>query len=288
MRLLWLADVLRQAGLTVHEYPGWQSRGSDTWGPLRGVVCHATAGSRTSTDADETRVLWATGSTSAPAPISQLYLSRSGEWWVGASGRCNHVLIGDKGPHKGYGNYNLIGIEAQNDNRGEPWPAVQVESYARGVAAICRKMGWGADRVVGHREHQSGKSDPLGIDMAEFRARVAQLIKGDEGDDDMTPEQDARQRNIDAHTWSTSQMIEVYEVPRPGNNPSAKPVKVTNQLVKAVKDLAARVAALEAKPSAQVDPAQLAAAARQALADPSVVAAVARAAADETHRRMAE
>src|SRR5690606_29581033 len=133
---------------------------------------------RTSTDAGETRVLWVTGSSSAPAPISQLYLSRSGEWWVGASGRCNHVLIGDKGPHRGYGNYQLIGIEAQNDNRGEPWPAVQVESYARGVAAICRKMGWPASVVVAHREHQSGKSDPLGIDMNAFRAKIGALIKG--------------------------------------------------------------------------------------------------------------
>lgn len=85
-------------------------------------------------------------------------------------------------------------------------------------------------------------------------AKAKQIIE----EDDMTPEQDARQRNIDAHTWSTSQMIEVYEVPCPGNNPSAKPVKVTNQLVKAVKDLAVRVAALEAKLADPVDEAKLA------------------------------
>jgi hypothetical protein len=180
MRLLWLPDVLRDAGLTVREYDGWRTRGVDSWGPLRGVVCHATAGSRTSTDAGETRVLWVTGSLSAPAPISQLYLSRSGEWTVGASGRCNHVLVGDKGPHRGFGNSFLIGIEAQNDNRGEPWPAAQLRSYERGVAAICRRMGWPASVVVAHREHQSGKSDPLGIDMTDFRRTVAELIEGDE------------------------------------------------------------------------------------------------------------
>jgi hypothetical protein len=190
MRLLWLPDVLRDAGLNVRTYPGWQTRGADSWGPLRGQICHATAGSRTSTDAGETRTLWETGSTSAPVPISQLYLSRSGTWWVGASGRCNHVLVGDKGPHRGWGNSVLLGIEAQNDNRGEPWSAAQLDSYQRGCAAICRQMGWPAGVTVGHHEHQNGKSDPLGIDMAAFRRAVADLI---EGDDDMaTPEENAK------------------------------------------------------------------------------------------------
>jgi hypothetical protein len=190
MRVLWLPAVLRGAGLTVREYPGWRTRGSDRWGevvgfgPLRGVVCHATAGSRTSTDAGETRTLWITGSTSAPVPISQAYLSRSGEWTVGASGRCNHVLLGHKGPHKGYGNYQLLGVEGQNDNRGEPWPPQMLASYQRGVAAICAHMRWEPWRVVGHREHQDGKSDPLGVDMAAFRRRVAQLLE-ENGEDDM-------------------------------------------------------------------------------------------------------
>jgi len=188
MRVLWLPAVLRGAGLTVHEYPGWRTRGSDRWGevvgfgPLRGVVCHATAGSRTSSDAGEMRVLWETGSTSAPVPISQLYLSRSGQWTVGASGRCNHVLLGHKGPHKGFGNYQLLGVEAQNDNRGEPWSPTMLDSYQRGVAAICRHMGWEPWRVVAHREHQDGKSDPSGVDMSAFRAAVARLIEEDDVD----------------------------------------------------------------------------------------------------------
>lgn len=187
MRLLWLPEVLRAAGLTVHTYDGWKERGSDRWGevvgfgPLRGVVCHATAGSRRSTDEGEMRVLWETGSSSAPAPISQLYLSRSGEWTVGASGRCNHVLRGDKGPHKGFGNYQLVGVEAQNDNRGEPWSPLMLDSYQRGVAAICTHQRWPASVVVAHAEHQSGKTDPAGIDMGAFRRRVATLIV--EGDD---------------------------------------------------------------------------------------------------------
>jgi hypothetical protein len=180
MRALWLPDVLRGAGLTVNLYPGWSDRGADTdanpYGPLRGVICHATAGARTSTDDGEMRVLWVTGSTSAPAPISQLYLSRSGQWWVGATGRCNHVRIGDKGPHQGFGNDALIGVEAQNDNRGEPWSALMLDSYQRGVAAICARQGWPASVAVAHREHQTGKSDPFGVDMVAFRLAVARHL----------------------------------------------------------------------------------------------------------------
>jgi hypothetical protein len=186
MRITWLPEVLASAGLDVDTYPGWEDRGSEVWGldnpgfpsPLRGLICHATAGSQTSTDEGEMRTLWITGSTSAPAPISQCYLSRSGRWVVGATGRCNHVLRGDKGPHEGFGNYQLIGVEAQNDNRGEPWSTHMLDSYVRGVAAICAHMNWLASTVVAHREHQSGKSDPFGIDMGQFRADVQAILTG--------------------------------------------------------------------------------------------------------------
>ncbi|WP_435585826.1 peptidoglycan recognition protein family protein [Micromonospora aurantiaca (nom. illeg.)] len=187
-RLLWLPQVLRAAGLTVHEVDGWRTRGSSTYDP-RGVICHATAGSSTSTDAGEIRVLLE-GSTSAPPPIAQLYLSRSGAFHVVASGRCNHSLQGWGGPLKGYGNTNLIGIEAQNDNRGQPWPDVQLDAYQRGVAAICQHMGWKAGRVAAHREHQPGaKSDPSGIDMDQFRARVTAILAGEDDEDMPSAEQ---------------------------------------------------------------------------------------------------
>ncbi|OKI47241.1 peptidoglycan recognition protein family protein [Micromonospora sp. CB01531] len=183
-RLLWLPQILRVAGLTVHEVDGWRERGSSDYDP-RGVICHATAGSSTSTDAGEIGVLL-NGSTSAPPPIAQLYLSRTGTWHVVASGRCNHAKVGWDGPLKGYGNTHLLGIEAQNDNRGQAWPAVQLDAYQRGVAAICKHMGWTAARnVAAHREHQPGaKTDPAGIDMKTFRSRVTAILAGE--DDDMT------------------------------------------------------------------------------------------------------
>ncbi|MEO3820910.1 N-acetylmuramoyl-L-alanine amidase [Plantactinospora sp. B24E8] len=180
MRLLWLPDVLRSAGLTVHEVGGWRSRGSTSFDP-HGIICHETRGSRTSTDAGEIYVLL-NGSATAPPPIAQLYLSRTGHWHVVASGRCNHVRVGWAGPFKGVGNSGLLGIEAQHA-LGEPWTDRQYDSYVRGVAAIRRRTGWG---VAGHKEHQPGgyghasvKTDPS-FNMDRFRRDVAALLSGEE------------------------------------------------------------------------------------------------------------
>lgn len=180
MRLLTLPKLLRDAGLTVHEVDGWKSRGDSDFGPLRGITCHHTAGSRTSTDSGEIRTL-VHGSTSAPGPIAQLYLSRTGAWHVVASGVCWHNLKGWAGPNRGLDNYNLLGIEAQHSGAGEPWTAVQYQSYVRGVAALCAGLGVPVGRVAGHKEHQPGsKSDPT-FDMTKFRADVARTIT--DGDD---------------------------------------------------------------------------------------------------------
>lgn len=179
MRLLWLPAVLRAAGLTVHEVPGWKTRGEDSFGPVRGITCHATAGSRTSTDDGEIRVLL-NGSATAPPPIAQLYLSRSGAWWVVASGTCYHNKVGWAGPNEGYGNDSLLGIEAQHSNTAaEPWTTQQHQSYVTGVAALVRQLGIPVARVAGHKEHQPGaKTDPT-FDMTRFRAAVATELEDD-------------------------------------------------------------------------------------------------------------
>jgi hypothetical protein len=183
-RILWLPQVLRDAGLVVHEEPGWQERGRDDgdrpYGPLRGVMCHATASSTTSTPREDIDIIAYTGSNTAPFPISQLFLARNGEWTVIGSGRCNHVKKGRAGLFEGLGNQHLIGIEAANNDAGEPWGNVQYESYVRGVTAICAHMGWTAEaNVGGHKEHQPGdKVDPT-FDMSVFRSRVsATLLTG--------------------------------------------------------------------------------------------------------------
>jgi hypothetical protein len=198
MRLTWLADVLRAAGLTVVEVDGWRTRGSTDFAPV-GVTWHATAGSRTATAQGEVNVILH-GSTSAPPPIAQLMIWRDGQIFVCAAGKCFHNKVGWAGPNKGLGNTKLLGIEMANDNRGEPWPTAQLDAARRATAAIMRRLG--ADptrRLAGHYEHQpsagrppgetSTKTDPAGVDMTAERPRVAALI---EGDDVPSPEDFAR------------------------------------------------------------------------------------------------
>lgn len=188
-RLTDLDDRLRRWGLEVSEVSGWKDRGSATFGPIRGMTCHATAGARGARDQDEINVLLK-GSATAPPPIVQLYLSRSGRVYVVAAGRCNHNKTGWAGPNKGLGNTNLIGVEAGNDNRGEPWSKAQYDAYVRLAACLSTEYGFPVSKVAGHKEHQpyagrpagetSTKSDPVGIDMDRFRRDVAALVAGRE------------------------------------------------------------------------------------------------------------
>lgn len=188
-RLTWLADELREAGLTVVEVDGWKTRGSSSFDPV-GMTWHATAGSRKGTALSEVNVIL-NGSETAPPPIAQLMLWRDGVIYVCAAGRCNHNKVGWAGPNKGLGNTKLLGIEMANDNRGEPWPDVQLDAARRATAAIMRRFG--ADpmkRLAAHYEHQpaagkpagetSTKTDPLGVVMTQERPRVAAIMRGDD------------------------------------------------------------------------------------------------------------
>jgi hypothetical protein len=179
-RASWLNDVvedLRRQGIPVHYVNGFAARGSDTFDP-RGIICHDTGGSANSTDSGEISTLL-NGSTSAPPPIAQFYLSRTTGVHLVATGRCNHARTGRAGPLKNLGNTNLIGIEAAA-NPGKAWPAAQYCWYVLLVAAICKRRGWNPDQhIAAHREHQPGeKVDPQGIDMARFRADIRAAMNG--------------------------------------------------------------------------------------------------------------
>jgi hypothetical protein len=56
---------------------------------------------------------------------------------------------------------------------------VQVDAYHRGVAAILKKIGAGANMCSGHKEYAlpaGRKIDPT-LDMNEFRQRVSALMR---------------------------------------------------------------------------------------------------------------
>lgn len=167
MRLTWLADVLRAAGLTVHEHDGWQSRGKELRA-VEAIVCHHTASGPRTSDAANVRIL-THGRSDLPGPLAQLGLRRDGSFDVIAAGKCNH---------NGYGTHGnqTIGIEAYNDGVGEPWPKVQADAYQRACAAIADRLSLPTSRVLGHKETDpKRKIDPAGIDMDGFRAGVAAL-----------------------------------------------------------------------------------------------------------------
>lgn len=178
---LWLADVLRAEGLTVIEHDGWRDRGHDDFGDIRGVICHHTAGGG---PRDWEIVQY--GRPDLPGPLAQLVLERDGTYRVIAAGVCWHAGRGSwTGWPTNNANYHCIGIEAVNDGRGQQWPAVQLDAYKRGVAAILRRIGRGADDCAGHKEYSSeGKIDPYPLDMNAFRADVQKIIDGGSPEED--------------------------------------------------------------------------------------------------------
>lgn len=198
---LYLADVLRQAGLTVVEVLGWRTRSYQgrPFAP-RGIVCHHTASNRNSGPFPSTNIL-VNGRPDLPGPLSQLGLGRDGTFHVIAAGYCNHA---GKGGWKGLsGNGSVLGIEAENDGIGEPWPQIQLDAYTAGVAAICAHKDWDVGMVCGHKEWTPQKIDPAGIDMDWFRSQVAARMQPE---DDMTPEQAKQLAEIhatvkDSNTW---------------------------------------------------------------------------------------
>lgn len=177
--LTWLAQVLLDAGLKVAEQPGWRNRGRGEVGPIKGVICHHTAGARNG-NMPSLGVI-TNGRSDLPGPLSQLGLGRDGTFFVIAAGRCNHAGAGN---WQGFtaGNTNFIGIEAENTGRANdsPWPGVQLEAYGRGVAAILKKVKANAIMCCGHKEYalpHGRKNDP-DFDMNAFRQQVAAVMAG--------------------------------------------------------------------------------------------------------------
>ena len=177
--LTWLPDVLKAAGLKVALVDGWQTRGRGEMGKIHGVICHHTAGSKTGNM--PTLGVLLKGREDLPGPLAQLGLGRDGTWYVIAAGRCNHAGAGSwQGITSG--NSNFIGIEAENTGsmKDFPWPAVQMDAFRRGVAAILNHVGKGPEFCCGHREYalpKGRKDDPL-FDMAAFRDSVAAILTG--------------------------------------------------------------------------------------------------------------
>ncbi|MFD6217990.1 peptidoglycan recognition protein family protein, partial [Nocardia salmonicida] len=173
---VWLADVLRAAGLDVIEHEGWRDRGHGDFRDLRGVLCHHTAGG----GKNDWRIVQ-DGRADLPGPLAQLVLERDGTFRVIAAGVCWHAGRGSwPGWPTDNANYHVIGIEAVSRGDGTDWTPAQLDAYKRGCAAILARIGRDAEDCVAHREYShEGKIDPAGIDMDEFRREVQAFIDGE-------------------------------------------------------------------------------------------------------------
>ncbi len=170
--LVWLADVLRAAGLNVIEQPAWQTRGHGDVGQILGVLCHDTVSPPGSNAPDLGIVTH--GRSDLAGPLSQLLLARDGTYYVIAAGKCWHAGAG-LWHGVSDGNAHFIGIEAENNGVDEPWSEKQLDAYARGCAAILNHVKAPVWMCAGHKEYcipHGRKIDP-DLDMAAFRLRVA-------------------------------------------------------------------------------------------------------------------
>jgi Putative peptidoglycan binding domain/N-acetylmuramoyl-L-alanine amidase len=176
--LTWLPEILERAGLKVAEQPGWRSRGRGEMGSVKGVMCHHTSGA--ARGIMPSLGVITDGRPDLAGPLAQLGLGRDGTFFVVAAGRCNHA---GRGMWQGLstGNSSFIGIEAENTGgANDPWPAVQLDAYRRGVAAILKRIGANAIMCCGHKEYAlpQGRKDDPSFNMVEFRTQVASILAG--------------------------------------------------------------------------------------------------------------
>lgn len=173
-----LAEHLRSWGLKVHEVNGWRTRSArtTTFTP-RAVIAHHTAGAATGNAPSLNYIV--------QNNLSQFVLGRDGTVYLCSGNRQNHAGYGGplRGVPKDSGNRYCWGIEAENTGRGEAWPAVQLEAYYTLAAALCALHKVGHESVFAHKEWApSRKVDPAGINMDDFRRKVAARLYAGQGD----------------------------------------------------------------------------------------------------------
>lgn len=181
-----LDEHLRAWGLTVVEVSGWRTRcaRSTTFTPTS-VVCHHTAGPSTGNAPTLNYIV--------DNNLSQFVLGRDGTVYLVSGNRMNHAGYGGplRGVPKDEGNRYSWGIEAENNGRGQEWPAAQLKAYYRLAAALVNLMGTNETCVFAHKEWApTRKTDPRGIEMEGFRARVKAELAAGKGGSAITPNGD--------------------------------------------------------------------------------------------------
>ena len=187
---LWLADVLKNYDggpkLKVRELPAWQEYGHGDYLDIRGVMLHHTGNAR------ETAESIRRGRPDLPGPLSNLHIAPDGTVTVVAAGVCWHAGRGSwPWIPTNMGNQHLIGIEcAWPSNTAltpatqhlERWPDAQIIAMRDTCAAIIKRLGFTAERVITHKEYAGpvqGKWDPGNLDPAWMRGEITKALRGD-------------------------------------------------------------------------------------------------------------
>lgn len=182
-RLDWLADVLRDAGCTVVEEPGWRGRGHDLNAVL-GLVVHGTGSDGMSVRSTVNLLIEGRSPDNPkapdhlPGPLAQ-GVDKDGVWHLIADGTCNH---------NGYGEWRNASVGVEMFGKTQFTPR-QLAATQLGAAAILRHLDLPPSRCKGHKETDPGrKPDPIGVDMDAFRAAVG--LDMDHLDRGTTPHQE--------------------------------------------------------------------------------------------------
>jgi hypothetical protein len=215
---IWLADVLRaqKPALKVRELPDWQQYGHGDMRAITHVMLHHTGNAR------ETAESIRRGRPDLPGPLSQLHIAQDGTVTVVAAGVCWHAGMGSyPGIPTDLANYHTIGIECAwprdtsitpATQTRERWPDAQIIAMRDTCAAILTRLGFGSDRVIGHKEwagKSQGKWDPGGIQLDPwFRREVAKAQRGDfVTAKPMNPPRDWSDRQLLEAIWNDVQKL---------------------------------------------------------------------------------
>jgi len=168
-----ILPALKDWGLTVVEVPGWQTRGSSSFGPAGFVAHHDVIGPVTTVPG-----IIIDGRSDLPGPLSQFWLERNGRVHLVAAGRANHA--GEGHWRDLNENAEVWGCEANSLGvSSDPWPKIQLDAYYRLAAACADFSGFPVANVCGHKEWApTRKVDPHSINMDDFRRQVAAQTKG--------------------------------------------------------------------------------------------------------------
>lgn len=208
--------ALRARGFTVHEYPGWRTRGVSMSTAFEGGIVHHTA-----TPYGTCPQVLITGRgqpNPLPGPLANYSGNADGSLTVIAAGVANHAGASggrSMGPLPVTSSFNrrVLGLEIVYPG-SSPMTDAQYRAATAWARAVADVVGYGdIQRVRAHAETSiTGKWDPgyapgKTIDMNKFRADAGN--PGPVGDNDMTPQDVLNLRPEGVPTYNEPQTLEV-------------------------------------------------------------------------------